>query len=45
MATRKITFDPDAGVPVASNLTIYGGTDFNAKFKIQTPLKNFTIKI
>ena len=24
MATRKITFDPDAGVPVASNLTIYG---------------------
>ena len=34
MATRKITFDPDAGVPVASNLTIYGGTDFNAKFNV-----------
>ena len=34
MATRKITFDPDAGVPVASNLTIYGGTDFSAKFNV-----------
>ena len=34
MATRKITFDPDAGVPVPSNLTIYGGTDFNAKFNV-----------
>ena len=30
MATKKITFDPDAGVPVASNLTIYTGADFNA---------------
>ena len=28
MATKKITFDPDAGVPVASNLTIYTGADF-----------------
>ena len=27
MATKKITFDPDAGVPVASNLTIYGGAN------------------
>jgi len=34
MATRKITFDPDAGVPVASNLTIYGGTDFNTTFNV-----------
>ena len=34
MATRKITFDPDAGVPVASNLTIYGNSDFNAKFNV-----------
>ena len=34
MATRKITFDPDAGVPVASNLTIYGGTDFSTKFNV-----------
>ena len=34
MATKKITFDPSAGVPVASNLTIYGGTDFNAIFTI-----------
>ena len=34
MATRKITFDPDAGVPVATNLTIYGGTDFKATFNV-----------
>jgi len=34
MATRKITFDPDAGVPVASNLTIYGGSNFNTKFNV-----------
>ena len=34
MATKKITFDPDAGVPVASNLTIYGGTDFSTKFNV-----------
>ena len=29
MATKKITFDPTAGVPVASNLTIYGGSNFD----------------
>ena len=34
MATKKITFDPSAGVPVASNLTIYGGSDFSAIFTI-----------
>ena len=34
MATRKITFDPDAGVPVASNLTIYGGSALAADFNI-----------
>ena len=34
MATKKITFDPDAGVPVASNLTIYTGADFNATFDV-----------
>ena len=34
MATKKITFDPSAGVPVASNLSIYGGTDFSAIFTI-----------
>ena len=30
MATKKITFDPDAGVPYGANLTIYGGANFNA---------------
>ena len=34
MATKKIIFDPSAGVPVASNLTIYTGTDFSAIFTI-----------
>ena len=34
MATKKITFDPDAGVPVASNLTIYGGANFRANFNV-----------
>ena len=34
MATKKITFDPTAGVPVASNLTIYGGANFNATFTV-----------
>ena len=34
MATKKITFDPSAGVPVASNLTIYTGADFNATFDV-----------
>ena len=34
MATKKITFDPTAGVPVASNLTIYGGANFNATFNV-----------
>ena len=34
MPTKKITFDPDAGVPVASNLTIYTGADFNATFDV-----------
>ena len=34
MATKKITFDPSAGVPVASNLTIYGGSDFKTVFSI-----------
>ena len=34
MATKKITFDPTAGVPVASNLTIYTGADFDATFDV-----------
>ena len=34
MATKKITFDPTAGVPVASNLTIYGGSNFDATFTV-----------
>ena len=34
MATKKITFDPTAGVPESSNLTIYGGSNFDATFTV-----------
>ncbi len=34
MATKKITFDPDAGVPYGSNLTIYGGATFKSNFEV-----------
>jgi len=34
MATKKITFDPDSGVPYGANLTIYGGANFNAHFEV-----------
>ena len=36
MATKKITFDPDSGVPSGINLTMYGGSDFNVNFDIVT---------
>ena len=34
MATKKITFDPTAGVPYAANLTIFGGANFTADFTV-----------
>ncbi len=34
MASKKITFDPTAGVPYAANLTIYGGANFSADFTV-----------
>ena len=34
MATKKITFDPDSGVPYGANLTIYGGANFKANFNV-----------
>ena len=34
MASKNLTFDPDAGVPYAANLTIYGGTDFSAVYNV-----------
>ena len=34
MATKKITFDPDAGVPYGANLSIYSGANFNANFNV-----------
>ena len=40
MATKKITIDPTAGVPVASNLTIYTGADFDATFDVYDTSNN-----
>ncbi len=34
MASKKITFDPSAGVPYAANLTIFGGANFSADFTV-----------
>ena len=34
MVSKKITFDPTAGVPYAANLTIFGGANFSADFTV-----------
>ena len=34
MASKKITFDPDAGVPYAANLTIFGGAQSITEFTV-----------
>ena len=34
MASKKITFDPTAGVHYAANLTSFGGANFNANFNV-----------
>ena len=34
MASKKVTFDPTAGVPYAANLTIFGGANFSADFTV-----------
>ena len=34
MASKKITFDPTAGVPYAANLTIFGCANFSADFTV-----------
>ena len=34
MASKNVTFDPDAGVPYAANLTIYGGSTFSATYNV-----------
>ena len=36
MATKNITFDPDSGVPKGVNLTMYGGSDFETNFVVNT---------
>ena len=34
MASKKITFDPTAGVPYAANFNIFGGANFSADFTV-----------
>ncbi len=34
MSTKKITFDPDAGVAYAANLVLLGGANFKANFEV-----------
>jgi hypothetical protein len=36
MATKNVTFDPDADVPRGVNLTMYGGSDFEVNFVVNT---------
>ena len=43
MASKNLTFDPDAGVPYAANLTIYGGSNFSATYNV-TDTSNYKIK-
>ena len=34
MATKKITFDPEAGAAYAANFTMLGGANFEGKFEV-----------
>ena len=34
MASKNLTFDPNAGVPYAANLALYTGTDFKTTFNV-----------
>ena len=36
MPSRNITFDPDSGVPSASNLNLYTGADFSLNLNVKT---------
>jgi|TARA_B100000073_G_scaffold78694_1_gene59682 hypothetical protein len=36
MATKNVTFDPDAGIPKGVNLTMYGGSDFEVNLVVNT---------
>ena len=35
MSTKNFTFDPDAGVPSAADLAIYGGANFKNTFNVK----------
>ena len=34
MASKNLTFDPNAGVTYAANLALYTGADFKATFNV-----------
>ena len=34
MATKKITFDPEAGVAYAANFAMLGGANFEGNFEV-----------
>ncbi len=34
MASKNLTFDPNAGVPYAANLALYTGADFKTTFNV-----------
>ena len=36
MCTKNFTFDPDAGVPSAADLALYGGANFKNHFNVTT---------
>ena len=36
MATKNVTFDPDAGIPKGVNLTMYGGSDFEVNLVVNS---------
>ena len=36
MSTKNFTFDPDAGVPSAADLVVYGGANFRNIFNVTT---------
>ena len=36
MSTKSFTFDPEAGVPSAADLALYGGANFRNIFNVTT---------
>ena len=45
MATKKITFDPEAGAAYAANFSMLGGANFEGNFEVVGDVSNFYILI